>query len=263
MDTSRRSAEGTQGTATPLFGLLGGDGSARHDCRRQCRPMVLRPRRAERCSRAAKHFASPVTEDAHGIVLDSLGVVGMDQPAPLICDFGQHFAIHDGVGSTLVWHLTLKTNVLGEVQGPDPNRDHFDRLRQRNFKFIKGGRCPPDDRRTHVCHQRSQRFVVERVPGPVKQVRASLVVDGCRRNTGLDQLNPSAVDDPVIGRGRDGHRPAVVMCDAKTHAIDSAIGQDSRDLGGEFVDITSRRIGVVRITGAVIATGGSTAVDDA
>jgi hypothetical protein len=52
----------------------------------------------------------------------------------------------------------------------------------------------------------------------VEEVRASFVVNRCGRNTGLNQLDPPTVHDPVIRRGRDGHGPAKVMGDAKAHA---------------------------------------------
>ena len=48
------------------------------------------------------------------------------------------------------------------------------------------------------------------------------MVDRRRRHAGLDQLDPPAVHDLVVGRGRDGHGPAEVMGDAETHATDCA-----------------------------------------
>ena len=51
---------------------------------------------------------------------------------------------------------------------------------------------------------------------------AALVVDGRRRQAGLDQVDPPTVSDAVVRRGRDGDGPAEVVGDSETHAVDSA-----------------------------------------
>src|ERR687892_2011557 len=43
-----------------------------------------------------------------------------------------------------------------------------------------------------------------------------------QRHAGFDQLDPPAVHDPVVGRGRDGHGQAEVMGYAEAHATDCA-----------------------------------------
>ena len=45
--------------------------------------------------------------------------------------------------------------------------------------------------------------------GVVVEVRA-VGVDGRGRHAGFDQFDPSAIHDPVVGRGRHGHGPAEV-----------------------------------------------------
>ena len=82
-------------------------------------------------------------------------------------------------------------------------------------------RCS-DHRRSHLRHQRRESVVVERLPRSVKKVRAALVVDRCRRHSGLDQLDPPTIHDPEVRRGCDGHGPAEMMRDAQTHAFDLA-----------------------------------------
>jgi hypothetical protein len=41
---------------------------------------------------------------------------------------------------------------------------------------------------------------------------------GCGRHARFDQLDPPTVDDPVVGRCRDCHRPAEMMSYAQPHA---------------------------------------------
>lgn len=55
----------------------------------------------------------------------------------------------------------------------------------------------------------------------MEQVGTAVMVDRCRRHSGLDQLDPSTVDDLMVGRGGDSHGPSEMMRDAKTHAIES------------------------------------------
>jgi len=57
----------------------------------------------------------------------------------------------------------------------------------------------------------------------VKEVRATLVMNRCGRYLRFDQLDPPTVHDLVLRRRSDGHRPAVVMRDAKTHSPESPI----------------------------------------
>ena len=85
--------------------------------------MVLRPRWSQRCPWATKHLVRSLTQNASRLLLDVLGVVGMNNPAAFACDFGQHLAIHDGVGPALVWHTALNGDIGGEVGGPGPQRD--------------------------------------------------------------------------------------------------------------------------------------------
>ena len=99
---------------------------------------------------------------------------------------------------------------------------------QRGLKFVKCRSARPDHRGSHFRHQRGEVVVVERFSRTVKEVCAALVVDRCGRYAWLDQLDPAAVYDPVVRRGRDGHAPAVMMGDAKTHAADSATGSTFR-----------------------------------
>src|SRR5579862_1831240 len=81
---------------------LPADRRSRHDCCSERHPMVLRPWWPQRRPRTMQHLVPPLTPDADGIVLDALGVVGMDDPAALTCQFGQYLAIHHGIGSALV-----------------------------------------------------------------------------------------------------------------------------------------------------------------
>ena len=80
----------------------------------------------------------------------------------------------------------------------------------------------PGDGRPHVGHQPRERVVVEGRRRPVEQVVAALVVDRCRRDAGLDELDPAPVDHLVVGRGRHGDRPAEVVGDAETHDLHAA-----------------------------------------
>src|SRR5580692_6551070 len=47
------------------------------------------------------------------------------------------------------------------------------------------------------------------------------MVNRCAGYTGLDQLDPPTVHDAIVRRGSDGHGPAKVMGDAKTHTTDT------------------------------------------
>jgi hypothetical protein len=47
-------------------------------------------------------------------------------------------------------------------------------------------------------------------------------MDRCRRQSRLDQFDPTAVDDLVVVGSRDGDGPAEVVGDAKAHAADYA-----------------------------------------
>ena len=51
---------------------------------------------------------------------------------------------------------------------------------------------------------------------------ATLVVDWCSWQSGLDQLDSPTVDHLEVRRGRDGHGPAEVMTDAKSHTANVA-----------------------------------------
>jgi hypothetical protein len=53
----------------------------------------------------------------------------------------------------------------------------------------------------------------------VKGVCAAAVVDGSRRQMGIDQPDPAAVDDPVVTRSCDCEGPSEVVGDANTHAF--------------------------------------------
>jgi hypothetical protein len=53
-------------------------------------------------------------------------------------------------------------------------------------------------------------------------MRSTLVMDRCRRQSRLDQFDPTAVDDLVVVGSRDGDGPAEVVGDAKAHAADYA-----------------------------------------
>ena len=63
--------------------------------------------------------------------------------------------------------------------------------------------------------------------GGVVVERFAFVVDWCSRHAGLDELDPPAVDDLVVGRRRHRHGPAEMMGDAQTHATDSARARTS------------------------------------
>ena len=52
----------------------------------------------------------------------------------------------------------------------------------------------------------------------MKVVRAALVVDRCRRHVGFDQLDPSTLDDLVVGRGHDCDSPTEMVCNPEVHA---------------------------------------------
>ena len=56
----------------------------------------------------------------------------------------------------------------------------------------------------------------------MQEVWATLVVDRRRRHAGLDELDPSAVDDLVVRRGCDRYGPAEVMGDAEPHGTHCA-----------------------------------------
>jgi hypothetical protein len=44
-------------------------------------------------------------------------------------------------------------------------------------------------------------------------------VDRCRRQAGLNQFDPAAVDDLVVARSRHSHGPAQVVGNAETEAV--------------------------------------------
>jgi hypothetical protein len=50
----------------------------------------------------------------------------------------------------------------------------------------------------------------------------ALIVDRRRRHAGLNELDPAAIDDRMIGRGGHGDRPAEMISDAQAHARDCA-----------------------------------------
>jgi hypothetical protein len=56
----------------------------------------------------------------------------------------------------------------------------------------------------------------------VHDVRPAHVMDRCRRQPGLDQLDAAAPHHHVVVRRGDRHRPTEVMGDADTHAEHSA-----------------------------------------
>jgi hypothetical protein len=53
-------------------------------------------------------------------------------------------------------------------------------------------------------------------------MRSTLVMDRCRRQSRLDQFDPTAVDDLVVVGSRDDDGPAEVVGDAEAHAADYA-----------------------------------------
>ena len=66
--------------------------------------------------------------------LHVLGVVEVDIPAACVCEFGQHLAVHDGVGAGLVRRATLDGDVVGEVERPGSERHRDDRFGQRALR---------------------------------------------------------------------------------------------------------------------------------
>jgi hypothetical protein len=60
-------------------------------------------------------------------------------------------------------------------------------------------------------------MVIDSLTRAVQGMCTPLVMDGRRRKTRLDQLDPSTVDDNVVGGGRDGHGPTEVVRDPETH----------------------------------------------
>src|SRR4051812_3968991 len=62
---------------------------------------VLRPRRSQRRAGAVEPLVGTLTEDAHRLALDVLGVEEVDGPAALVRQAGQHLPIHDGIGAAL------------------------------------------------------------------------------------------------------------------------------------------------------------------
>ncbi len=175
--------------------------------------MVLGPGWPQRRPRPVQHLVGPLAEDAGRPALDVLGVEEVDLPAALACEIGQHPAVHDRVGACLVRHAPLHGDVVGEVRRPGAQRHRHDRLGQRRRELVQRRRRRTHRRRSHLRDQHRGGGVVEGL---------ALVVDRRGRHAGLDQLDPPAVHDPVVGRSRDGHGPAEVMGDAQAHAAESA-----------------------------------------
>jgi len=192
------------------------------DRRRQRHAMVLRPRWSQRRPRAVQHLVRPLAQDASRLGLDVAGVEEVDVPTSVVGEVGQHLAVHDGVGAALVGTCRCTAMVSGKSAGQA--RSDSERIGSGNAAASSSSAADvrPDRRRAHVGHQRGERDVVEGVRAPVEQVRATLMVDRRGRQIRLEQLDPPTVDDCVVRRRRDGHGPAEVMGDPKTHATDSA-----------------------------------------
>jgi hypothetical protein len=60
-----------------------------------------------------EHLVGPLTEDADRLALHVPGVIAVDRQAAGACEFGQHLAVHGGVGAALVGRATLDADVVG------------------------------------------------------------------------------------------------------------------------------------------------------
>ena len=171
--------------------------------------MVLRPGRPHRRPRTVQDLVGPLSQHADRLTFHLLRVVEVDFPVTSVRELGEHLAIHDRVGAGLIWRATLDGDVVGEVRRPGSERDRDDRRGQRGCDLVERSRRRPNDRRSHLCDQRSRGGDIE---------TPTLVVNRCRRHAGFDQLDPPAVHDLVVSRRRHGNGPAEMIGDAQTHA---------------------------------------------
>src|SRR5689334_9283274 len=81
--------------------------SPSHDRGGERDPVVLGPRRPQRCPRTAEYVASPLTEDPGRLRLDVPGAVQVHLPAAFVRAVGEHPAVHDRVGPGLVRRAAL------------------------------------------------------------------------------------------------------------------------------------------------------------
>jgi hypothetical protein len=171
-----------------------------------------------------KNVVSSFADEADRVGLDGLGIEEVDIPTSVGCKLSKHLAVHDRVGSALEGHASLGGDVLGEVWGPRSDRYRRDLFRRFSLDFIQCGGARPADRRSQPGRQLGKSVIVERWPGPVKNVRAPFMVDRRWRQAELDQLDSSAFSDVVAGSGDNSHRPAQVMRNAKPHVTQYARG---------------------------------------
>ena len=185
--------------------------SGGHDRRRERHPMVLCPRRSQRCPRAVEYVVGPLTEDGHRLALYVLGVEEMDVPAACAGTLSQHLAVHDGVGTAFIGCATLDVDVVGEVKRPPSQRHRHDRFGYCGCQFVQRSCRRPDGRCSHLRNQGCCCGGVE---------KSAFVMDRCCRHAGFDQVDPPAIHDLVVGRCGDSHGPAEMMSDTHTHDVE-------------------------------------------
>jgi hypothetical protein len=94
--------------------------SAGHDRRRERDPMVLRPRRSHRRPSSVQDLVGSPTEHSDRLTDHVLRFVEVDVPATIVCELGEHLAVHDGVGAGLVRRAALEGDVVGESPAARP-----------------------------------------------------------------------------------------------------------------------------------------------
>ena len=108
----------------------------------------------------------PIGQDPNRLRFDLLGVVEVNFPIPCMREVDEYLAIHDGVGAGFIRRAKLNGYVIGEIRGQV--RSDIETL---------------GDERSHACD-------VETV---------AVTVNRGRRHAGLYELDPSTVNDLVVG----------------------------------------------------------------
>ena len=205
----------------------GARSSVSDDRRRQSDPMVLRPWWSERFPGSVENLHRSMPQSRGCIGFDRLRVVGADRPATFCTNFRKHLAVHHRIGSAFVGSPPLRGDVFRKIWRPDAHRQRSDWFRDGMHEFVQRSTCHSHGRLAHARDQRRQRCIVGGTVGTVHLVGSTLMVNGCGRQPGLDQLNSPTVDHLEVRRCGDRHGPAEVMSDPDAHSWNCATRRGS------------------------------------
>jgi hypothetical protein len=132
----------------------------------------------------------PIGQDPNRLRFDLLGGVEVDFPIPRMGEVGEYLAIHDGVGAGFIRRAKLNGYVIGEIRRPGSQRYRDDGFGQYGGNVVERGRCRAKNRGPHLGDERSHAGDVETV---------AVIVNRGRRHAGLYELDPSTVNNLVVG----------------------------------------------------------------